>query len=86
MQDCREKFSSKGKHEGFDSLKAHMTNYEAFKLGMKYAAMLVRNHWNDSHTTVIQRDQAIRSAAAIEDHSEYLTEKNFETITEDKNK
>jgi len=52
--------------EGFDAHERRC--FEAGWLAAKIEAVaLVRDHWNDSRTMVNQKEQALRSANAIQD-------------------
>lgn len=55
-------------------------NFLMFIAGMRYAAMLVSNHWNDRQHMTNQYDQAKRSAETIRYSAEHLTVGNVEEI------
>ena len=58
----------------YGGIAGKMTELEIFTAGMRLAARLAGDSWNDSSRTVNQKTQAERTQYAIEVHAAQLTE------------
>jgi len=56
--------------------------HRIFKEGMRYAAAFVKGHWNSITHVTNQREQALRSASAVEHTANTLTLETYESLKE----
>lgn len=69
-----------GKH-GDDWEWIRKIQLDAMQEGMRRAAAIIKDHWNNSETICNQRDQASRSSHVLLESAESLTDQDIAAIT-----